>query len=84
MEEALEKKYRDRVMFKDESKNFDIATNPDEMINKIRFYIKNEQSIQKKKISIYNEMFKKWVSCYTDSTQRYNKKIKKIITKPIK
>ena len=44
-------------MFKDESKNFDIATNPDEMINKIRFYIKNEQSIQKK-ISIYNEMFK--------------------------
>ena len=49
MEEALEKKYRDRVMFKDESKNFDIATNPDEMINKIRFYIKNEQSIQKKK-----------------------------------
>ena len=84
MEEALEKKYRDRVMFKDESKNFDIATNPDEMINKIRFYIKNEQSIQKKKISIYNEMFKKWVSCYTDSTQRYNKIIKKIITKPIK
>ena len=58
MEEALEKKYRDRVMFKDESKNFDIATNPDEMINKIRFYIKNEQSIQKKKYQLITKCLK--------------------------
>ena len=45
-------------MFKDESKNFDIATNPDEMINKIRFYIKNEQSIQKKKYQFITKCLK--------------------------
>ena len=84
MEEALEKKYSDRVMFKNESKKFDIANSQAEMIKKIRFYIKKNQVISQKKVSTYNKMFKKWVSCYSDSTQRYNKIINKIIIQSMK
>ena len=40
MEEALEKKYSDRVMFKNESKKFDIANSQAEMIKKISFILK--------------------------------------------